>query len=71
VLVCGPNRTGDGFEGRTEANEIVHVRSDADLVGSLVNVRIAQSFKHSLEGTPLGPLPPRERRPGRRALPVV
>jgi tRNA-2-methylthio-N6-dimethylallyladenosine synthase len=48
VLVCGRSRTGGALEGRTEANEIVHVRGDVDL-GRLIDVRITRSFKHSLE----------------------
>ncbi len=49
VLVCGRNKTGDAFEGRTEANEIVHIQSSADLVGRMLEVHIGRSFKHSLE----------------------
>ena len=48
VLVCGHGKSG--FEGRTEANEIVHVRAGGELVGRMISVQITRNFKHSLEG---------------------
>jgi tRNA-2-methylthio-N6-dimethylallyladenosine synthase len=51
VLVCGRGKNPGHLEGRTEANEIVHVAGgETNLVGSLVDVAITRSFKHSLEG---------------------
>jgi tRNA-2-methylthio-N6-dimethylallyladenosine synthase len=53
VLVEGASKAGSGrVTGRTERNEIVHVRDEdgASLVGELVLVRIVRSFRHSLEG---------------------
>jgi tRNA-2-methylthio-N6-dimethylallyladenosine synthase len=47
VLVCGRSRTNETFEGRTEANEIVHI-SGAPAIGDLVEVEISERFKHSL-----------------------
>jgi tRNA-2-methylthio-N6-dimethylallyladenosine synthase len=66
VLVCGPGRAPGSFEGRTEANEIVHISSDHDLVGQLVEVAVTRAFKHSLEASkqlsrrhlPLSPFSP-------------
>ncbi len=49
VLVTGRSRTNDTFEGRTEANEIVHI-SGAPTIGDLVEVEITERFKHSLAG---------------------
>jgi tRNA-2-methylthio-N6-dimethylallyladenosine synthase len=49
VLVCGQNKNGDAYEGRTEANEIVHVRAARDVVGQMISVQITRNFKHSLE----------------------
>lgn len=79
VLVEGLGKTG-AYEGRTDRNEIVHVTSERDLTGEIVDVEITSAFKHSLAGTPtaaslaaLGPVtsslprPPRRR----RALPLV
>jgi len=61
VLVRGQGKHPGHLEGRTEANEIVHVIGPADLVGSMVDVHVTRSFKHSLEG---------ELGKGKRALPL-
>ncbi len=51
VLVCGKGKHANHCEGRTEANEIVHVAgAEAELVGRMVDVQVTKSFKHSLEG---------------------
>jgi tRNA-2-methylthio-N6-dimethylallyladenosine synthase len=78
VLVEGESKAGSNkVTGRTERNEIVHIADDhgASLIGEVVEVCIARSFKHSLEGeiTPRyqasrRPAPPRA---PRRVLPVV
>jgi tRNA-2-methylthio-N6-dimethylallyladenosine synthase len=47
VLVTGRSRTNDTYEGRTEANEIVHI-TGAPTIGDLVEVEITERFKHSL-----------------------
>ena len=47
VLVTGRSRTNETFEGRTEANEIVHI-TGAPTIGDLVEVEITERFKHSL-----------------------
>ncbi len=51
VLVEGPGERG-GYTGRTERNEIVHLQAARDVTGKLVEVTIAEAFKHSLRGTP-------------------
>ena len=84
VLVEGPGKTAQSWEGRTARNEIVHVDGSPvpagrALAGELVEVEITQAFKHSLAGalTPkaLETLPvdvAGSRRPRRRrALPLV
>jgi tRNA-2-methylthio-N6-dimethylallyladenosine synthase len=63
VLVCNRGRAPGTFEGRTEANEIVHVKSEADLVGQLVEIEVTRAFKHSLEATTT--------MTGRRSLPII
>jgi tRNA-2-methylthio-N6-dimethylallyladenosine synthase len=54
VLVEGPGERG-GYTGRTERNEIVHLHAARDVTGQLVEVTIAEAFKHSLRGTPTEP----------------
>lgn len=76
VLVEGPGER-DGYTGRTERNEIVHLAAAQDLTGQLVEVEIERAFKHSLAGRPrsaklrplLGARPAVPRKP--RALPLV
>lgn len=51
VLVEGAGERG-GYTGRTERNEIVHLEAARDVTGQLVEVTIAEAFKHSLRGTP-------------------
>jgi tRNA-2-methylthio-N6-dimethylallyladenosine synthase len=78
VLVEGASKTEKAGEpgtvqGRTERNEIVHVQAPgcSRLVGEIVEVEIVRANKHSLAGVPCGPLPSREERRGRRALPLA
>jgi tRNA-2-methylthio-N6-dimethylallyladenosine synthase len=51
VLVEGRSKTGD-FSGRTDRNEIVHLKTGTDIgglgEGALVRVRITEAFKNSL-----------------------
>jgi tRNA-2-methylthio-N6-dimethylallyladenosine synthase len=54
-------------EGRTEANEIVHVEAP---LGQLVDVQIKRSFKHSLEGAEVGHVVEERALPRKRALPI-
>jgi tRNA-2-methylthio-N6-dimethylallyladenosine synthase len=61
VLVRGQGKHPGHLEGRTEANEIVHVVGPAHLVGSMVDVHVTRSFKHSLEA---------ELGKGKRTLPL-
>lgn len=76
VLVEGPGR-GAEFSGRSERNEIVHIRgSEVDPTGHVVRVRIDQAFNNSLAGVLCDEraLPKRVRHvaaPARRALPVL
>jgi tRNA-2-methylthio-N6-dimethylallyladenosine synthase len=44
---------GDGYTGRSERNEIVHVGASGDPIGEILPVRIVRAYKHSLEGEPL------------------
>ncbi len=77
VLVCGHGRDATTFEGRTEANEIVHVSGaqDRDAIGKMIDVAITRAFKHSLAGEITSDsrdgLPARSARPAARALPIV
>ncbi len=49
VLVCGRSKTAGTLEGRTEANEIVHVSGAPDhAIGQMLEVEISERFKHSL-----------------------
>ncbi len=52
VLVEGASKVNGKVTGRTERNEIVHldIPAERELVGALVDVEIAQAFKHSLHG---------------------
>jgi tRNA-2-methylthio-N6-dimethylallyladenosine synthase len=79
VLIEGASKGGDTFAGRTVRSEIVHVEAQGrSLVGSEVEVVIAEAFKHSLVGRlterALAALPrrsmPTSRQPT-RALPVL
>jgi tRNA-2-methylthio-N6-dimethylallyladenosine synthase len=78
VLVEGESKAGSSkVTGRTERNEIVHIADDhgVSLIGEVVEVRIARSFKHSLEGE-ITPHYQATRRPApvraaRRVLPLV
>lgn len=77
VLVEGPSKSGEGlFSGRSQRNEIVHVRAPAgvSLTGSIVPVVVEKANKHSVVGVlPSGFEAPR-RGPiasARRALPLV
>jgi tRNA-2-methylthio-N6-dimethylallyladenosine synthase len=50
-------------QGRTDRNEIVHVdvqnaANAAAVIGQVVDVEITRANRHSLAGTPVGPLPP-------------
>ncbi len=71
VLVEGRGKN-DLYTGRTERNEIVHLGSDSDPTGHMLDVVIRRAFKNSLEAEPLS-----ERRHAprasieRRSLPVV
>ncbi|MBK8252085.1 MAG: tRNA (N6-isopentenyl adenosine(37)-C2)-methylthiotransferase MiaB [Polyangiaceae bacterium] len=52
VLIEGPDKgKGELWSGRTERNEIVHVRgaSEFDLTGELVSATVVRENKHSLE----------------------
>jgi tRNA-2-methylthio-N6-dimethylallyladenosine synthase len=51
VLVEGRGER-EGYTGRTDRNEIVHLDAAEDLTGQLVEVEIDRAFKHSLAGTP-------------------
>jgi tRNA-2-methylthio-N6-dimethylallyladenosine synthase len=55
VLVEGPGERG-GYTGRTERNEIVHLEAARDVTGELVEVTVAEAFKHSLRGAPTDPV---------------
>ncbi|HWA75046.1 MAG TPA: tRNA (N6-isopentenyl adenosine(37)-C2)-methylthiotransferase MiaB [Polyangiaceae bacterium] len=76
VLVEGRGRGAD-FSGRSERNEIVHIRApEVDPTGHLVRVRIQQAFNNSLSGVlsderGLPKLADRAVAPARRALPVL
>ena len=53
VLVEGPNKMrSDQVSGRTSRNEIVHIADPGgvDVVGELLEVKVAEAFKHSLLG---------------------
>jgi tRNA-2-methylthio-N6-dimethylallyladenosine synthase len=55
VLVEGPSKATSkqgeaSLQGRTRRNEIVHITTDADLVGHEVSVRIIRANRHSLVG---------------------
>lgn len=74
VLIEGANK--QGYTGRTERNEIVHVASRDDPTGEIVEVVITEAFKNSLSARLTDPkraadLKPREPRPERRALPMI
>lgn len=83
VLVEGASKSdkeapvgGALVQGRSEQHEIVHVlvpdAGAADATrGEIVEVEILRANRHSLVGRPTGPLPARERRPGRRVLPLA
>jgi len=81
VLVTGLGKTGGTLEGRTEANEIVHVSGagDRDAIGKMIDVAIVRAFKHSLAGeispSALAALPARSESSTRatlaRSLPVL
>lgn len=77
VLVEGEGKVSEMFTGRTERNEIVHIKVPAgvDPSGHLVGVKIVEAFKHSLRGELLEePLPSMRRdRPtrGRSSLPIL
>jgi tRNA-2-methylthio-N6-dimethylallyladenosine synthase len=74
VLVEGRS-TGESLTGRSERNEIVHIKSGSDLTGEIVEVEVLRAFKNSLEGALVhGDSPrtaPRGSEPNRRALPMV
>ncbi len=72
VLVCSGKPASAGaatFEGRTESNEIVHVRGDV-AVGALADVSITRRFKHSLEGQVVSARTETAPALARRALPM-
>jgi tRNA-2-methylthio-N6-dimethylallyladenosine synthase len=78
VLVEGASKADRGgdlatVQGRTERNEIVHVQAPgcSRLIGEIVEVEIVRANRHSLAGIPCGPLPSRDARPARRALPLA
>ncbi len=73
VLVCGRGRAEGTFEGRSEANEIVHVDGLAgfDPIGQMLDVEITRSFKHSLAGVAHAKELPRSRPTHHRALPLL
>lgn len=77
VLVEGPSKTV-GYSGRSERNEIVHFGCRDNPRGELLDVRIEQAFKNSLQGSLVdasraAPLEAVEERPRRKpvTLPVV
>jgi tRNA-2-methylthio-N6-dimethylallyladenosine synthase len=53
VLIDGRSKTGD-YSGRTERNEIVHLKTGTDAagvgIGALVQARITAAFKNSVSG---------------------
>ena len=73
VLVEGRGKSG-AFTGRTERNEIVHLRpTEVDPSGHLVRVRIEEAFNNSLLGSLCEPEllpPPAPNVAARRALPM-
>ena len=51
VLVEGPSRRNpEELQGRTENNRMVHFVGPKDLVGRMVDMRIATAYPHSLRG---------------------
>ncbi len=51
VLVEGPSRRNpEELQGRTENNRMVHFVGSKDLVGRMVDMRIATAYPHSLRG---------------------
>ncbi|MDE2120708.1 MAG: tRNA (N6-isopentenyl adenosine(37)-C2)-methylthiotransferase MiaB [Betaproteobacteria bacterium] len=51
VLVEGPSRRNpEELQGRTENNRMVHFTGPANLVGEMVDLRIATAYPHSLRG---------------------
>jgi tRNA-2-methylthio-N6-dimethylallyladenosine synthase len=51
VLVSGPSRKDPGeLQGRTENNRIVNFRTDKDVTGSIVDIRITAALPNSLRG---------------------
>ena len=57
VLVEGRSRqSGQDVTGRTRSNKIVNFKGDLDLAGTLVCVRITESFPHSLRGETMNPI---------------
>ncbi|HEX9622193.1 MAG TPA: TRAM domain-containing protein, partial [Polyangiaceae bacterium] len=74
VLVEGRSR-GGAFSGRTERNEIVHVKDAGfELTGEVVHVRVREAFKNSLGAELVVPPPSGATRPVRaaqRSLPLL
>lgn len=74
VLIEGRSKVGD-LTGRTERNEIVHIKAGLDVeglgVGALARVRITESFKNSLAGDALSVLVPALQEGKRPALSVL
>jgi tRNA-2-methylthio-N6-dimethylallyladenosine synthase len=51
ILVEGPSvKDPNELQGRTENNRVVNFAGSADLIGTLVDTRITQSFNYSLRG---------------------
>jgi tRNA-2-methylthio-N6-dimethylallyladenosine synthase len=74
VLVEETSQRGETqLSGHTIRNEIVHLDAAVGVHtrAGLLNVRITRAFKHSLEGEPLDPVAPAERKPGTFRLNVL
>ena len=55
ILVEGPSKKDPAeLMGRTENNRIVNFAAGADLIGRMIDVRIAQALPHSLRGRRVG-----------------
>lgn len=50
VLVDGPSKKGGTLSGRTRGNKVVNIEAPADLIGSLVQVKITAAGMNSLFG---------------------
>ena len=51
ILVDGPSvKDPNELQGRTENNRVVNFAGDKELIGTLVNTRITESYNYSLRG---------------------